>query len=71
MLVFSVKSISVYFYRKSSTTSIFFNINIFITLKNQIVLFGLVWFGLVWFHGISTIIGYLMPNSVYTYLANT
>ena len=24
----------------------------------------LVWFGLVWFYGTSTIIGYLMPNSI-------
>ena len=23
-------------------------------------------FGLVWYYGISTIVGYLMPNSVYT-----
>ncbi len=26
------------------------------------------WFGLVWFYGISTIIGYLMPNPLYTYI---
>ena len=26
-----------------------------------------VWFGLVWFYAISTIVGYLMPNPVYTY----
>ena len=25
------------------------------------------WFGLVWFYGISTIVGYLMPNPFYTY----
>ena len=24
-------------------------------------------FGLVWFYGMSTIVGYLMPNPVYTY----
>ena len=24
-------------------------------------------FGLVWFYGISTIVGYLMPNPFYTY----
>ena len=24
--------------------------------------------GLVWFYGISTIVGYLMPNPVYTYI---
>ena len=22
----------------------------------------MIWFGLIWFYGISTIIGYLMPN---------
>ena len=26
------------------------------------------WFGLVWFYGISTAIGYLMPNPVYAYI---
>ena len=25
-------------------------------------------FGLVWFDGISTIVGYLMPNPLYTYI---
>ena len=29
-----------------------------------------IWFGLVWFYGISTIVGYLMPNSLYTYILN-
>ena len=28
---------------------------------------GLVWFGLVWFYGISTLVGYSMPNPVCTY----
>ena len=28
----------------------------------------LVWFGLVDFNGISTIVGYLMPNPFYTYI---
>ena len=28
----------------------------------------LVWFGLVRFYGISTIVGYLMPNPLYTYI---
>ena len=27
-------------------------------------------FGLVWFYGISTIVGYLMPNPLYTYILN-
>ena len=29
-----------------------------------------IWFGLVGFYGISTIIGYLMPNPFYTYILN-
>ena len=28
------------------------------------------WFGLVWFYGISTIVGYLILNPVYTYILN-
>ena len=27
-------------------------------------------YDLVWFYGISTIIGYLMPNPLYTYISN-
>ena len=27
-------------------------------------------FGLVWFYGISTIVGCLMPNPLYTYILN-
>ena len=27
-------------------------------------------FGLVWFYGISTTVGYLMPNPIYTYILN-
>ena len=30
----------------------------------------MIWFGLVWFYGISIIIGYLMPNPLYTYILN-
>ena len=29
-----------------------------------------IWFGLVGFYGISTIVGYLMPNPFYTYILN-
>ena len=25
---------------------------------------------MVWFYGISTIVGYLMPNPLYTYISN-
>ena len=32
---------------------------------------GLVWWGLIGFYGISTIIGYLMSNPVFTYTPNT
>ena len=32
--------------------------------------FGCDGFGLVWFYGISTIIGYLMPNPFYTHVLN-
>ena len=27
-------------------------------------------FGLVWFYGISTIVGYLIPNPLYKYILN-
>ena len=30
----------------------------------------MVWFGLVWFYVISTIVGYLMLNPLYTYILN-
>ena len=29
-----------------------------------------IWFSLIWFYGISTIVGYLMPNPVLTYIVN-
>ena len=29
-----------------------------------------IWFGLIGFYGISTIVGYLMPNPLYTYISN-
>ena len=29
-----------------------------------------IWFCLVWFYGKSTIVGYLMPNPLYTYILN-
>ena len=32
------------------------------------VILLLVWFGFFWFYGISTIVGYLMPNPLYTYI---
>ncbi len=35
-----------------------------------LVWLGLVWLGLVWFGHISTILGYLMLNPLYTYILN-
>ena len=29
-----------------------------------------IWFSLVRFYGISTIVGYIMPNPLYTYILN-
>ena len=29
-----------------------------------------IWIGLVWFYGISTIVGYLMPNTLYIFILN-
>ena len=31
-------------------------------------IYDLIWFGWVGFYGISTIVGYLMPNPLYTYI---
>ena len=39
-------------------------------LNNNYFAFGLVWFGWVGFYDISTIVGYLMPNPLYTYILN-
>ena len=36
--------------------------------KGKAVWFCLVRFGLIWFYGISTIVGYLMPNPVHIYI---
>ena len=30
----------------------------------------MIWLGLVWFDVISTIVGYLIPNPLYTYILN-
>ena len=43
------------------------NCNKFNTRLQSYVCSGMIWFGLVWFYGISTIVGYLMPNPVFTY----
>ena len=39
-------------------------------LKSVIILRRVLQQCLVWFYGISTIIGYLMPNPLYTYISN-
>ena len=39
--------------------------------KKEMTFFYLkVWFGFVGFYGISIIVGYLMPNPVYTHIIN-
>ena len=38
-------------------------------IESQLNLF-VFWFGLVGFYGISIIVGYLMPNPLYTYILN-
>ena len=43
-----------------------FNANILNTYILNV--YDLVWLDLVWFYGISTIVGYLMPNPLYTYI---
>ena len=42
--------------------------NISINLINFFFFFF--WFGLVWFYGMSTIVGYIMPNPLYKYKLN-
>ena len=42
--------------------------NVIYKKKELIFLCFLVWLGLVGFYGISTIVGYLMPNPVCTYI---
>ena len=38
----------------------------FVKFSSLCVCVCLVWFVLVWFYGISTFVGYLMPNPFYT-----
>ena len=38
--------------------------------RRQLYLLYYIWFGLVGFYGISTIVGYLMPHPLYTYILN-
>ena len=40
-------------------------------MKREMVINYKDWFGLVWFYGISTIVGYLMPKPIFTYIFNT
>ena len=30
----------------------------------------MIWFGFIWFYGISTLVGHLLPNPLYTYTLN-
>ena len=38
-----------------------------IDFSNEVSNGGLIWFGLVVFYDISTLVGYLMPNPIYTW----
>ena len=37
-------------------------------MSNPLYIYILDWFGCVWFYGIWTIVGYLNPNPLYTYI---
>ena len=39
-------------------------------MSNPLYIHVKIWFVLVSFYGISTIVGYLMPNPLYTYILN-
>ena len=39
-------------------------------IKNGLLTLNVVWFSLVWFNGISTIVGYLMSNPIFTFILN-
>ena len=43
---------------------------LFIAISSLYIYIKYVGFGLVGFYGISTIVGYLMPNPLYTYILN-
>ena len=54
-------------YRLASTLSLQSTILVFSNLKFSLYIYiRYIWFGLFGFYGISTIVGYLMPNPLYT-----
>ena len=71
---FSIMSSSVMFF--SIMCSVIFNCImsnvVYYCIMSSVIYYSvmssLVWFGLVWFYGISTIVGYLMPNPCDTYI---
>ena len=44
--------------------------NVIAQLEFRLTYYGLIWFGLVGFYAMSTIVGYLMSNHLYTYVSN-
>ena len=66
-IYFYNKHVIIYFYNKDAVIY-FYNKNFHIHIS--FLYFGLVWFGLVEFYGISTIVGYLMPNPIFTFRLN-
>ena len=45
-------------------------VEISLSRKMPLLIFTSARFGRVWFYGISTIVGYLMPNLAFTYILN-
>ena len=43
---------------------------LFNTKSSLYIYIKYIWFGWVGFYGLSTIVGYLMPNPLYTYILN-
>ena len=44
---------------------------LFNTKSSSYISIKYIWFGFVWFYGISTLVGYLIPNPLYRYLLKT
>ena len=47
---------------------VLWHIGLFNAKSSLYIYIKYIWFGLVWFYGTSTIVGYLMLNTLYTYI---
>ena len=71
ILFYFFDHVHLYLQKEKRLVGWFCNMSILRGLFHVIVsLIDLVWFGLISFYGISTIVGYLMPNPLYTYILN-